>query len=66
MSWPIKNYIFIDFIFTKEIDSIFALVNCKESDEDIYDENECMYKILVLKSSNILKGQNDFEPINIF
>ena len=66
MSWPIKNYIFIDFIFTKEIDSIFALVNCKESDEDIYDDNECMYKILVLKSSNILKGQNDFEPINIF
>ena len=50
LNWPIKNYIFIDFTFSKELDSIFVLVNCKTKIEKKNKEDEnSNYKILVLK-----------------
>ena len=64
MTWPIKNYTFIDFIFTKELDSIFVLIsNQIPIEEQEYDNNK-IYKILVLKGSNSLIVQNDLEIMN--
>ena len=64
MTWPIKNYNFIDFIFTKELDSIFVLISNKIPIEEQETDDENIYKILVLKSSNNLKTQYDIETMN--
>ena len=63
MTWPIKNYIFIDFIFTKEMDSIYIFAKKKLSIEEI-DDDENTFKILVLKSSNSFRVQNDLDAMN--
>jgi hypothetical protein len=55
MTWPIKNYSFIDFILSKDLDSIFALVNYKIPIEEQEDDNDNDYKILVLKNTNVIK-----------
>ena len=60
MTWPIINYTFIDFIFTKELDSIFVLLSNKIPIEEQENDNENIYKILVLKNSNN-KAQSQFE-----
>ena len=59
MNWPIKNYTFIDFILSKDLDNIFLLVNNRIFKEEQDDDNENDYKILVLKNSNIIKPQID-------
>ena len=59
MAWLIKNYSFIDFILSKDLDNIFALVNNKKLIEE-QDDNENDYKILVLKNANI-KQQIDLD-----
>ena len=63
MFYEIKNYIFIDFIFTKELDNLFVLVNDKISIEEQVNDNENVYKILVLRSTN-LKAQYGSDVIN--
>ena len=55
MTWPIKKYSFIDFILSKDLDSIFALVNYKIPIEEQEDDNDNDYKILVLKNTNVIK-----------
>ena len=66
MTWPIINYSFIDFIFTKELDSIFVLLSNKIPIEEQENDNENIYKILVLKNSNNFKpqSQNEIETMN--
>ena len=61
MTWQIKNYSFIDFILSKDLDSIFVLVNYKKTIEEQDDENENDYKILVLKNANSIKQQTDLD-----
>ena len=63
MFYEIKNYIFIDFIFTKELDTLYVLVNDKISIKEQVNDNENVYKILVLNSSN-LKAQYGSDAIN--
>ena len=66
MTWTIKNYYFIDFILSKDLDSIYALVNYKISCEEIEeDDNKQSYKILALKYMSAGKSQFDLEEIKI-
>ena len=64
MTFPIKNYSFIDFIFCKDLDSIYALANDKISYEEKEDD-EKNYKILVLKYVSTGKQQFDLDENKI-
>ena len=63
MNWPIKNYLFIDFTFSKELDSIFVLVNYKKKIKEKDKDDDSNYKILVLKNASNIKLQNELDII---
>ena len=65
MTWPIKNYIFIDFIFLNMLDNIFVLIKYNLSIEDEENDNDNIneYKILVLKNANNSKAALELDAI---
>ena len=67
MDWEIKNYTFIDFILTKELDNIFLLVKSNISNDEKENQNDenNKYKILLLKINNKTQISEDLGGIKI-
>ena len=63
ITWPIKNYSFIDFTFSKELDIIYILtktktnISIKEKEKDNNNLNE--YKILLLDNDKAFQELDD-------
>ena len=65
INWQIKNYTFIDFILTKEMDNIFILTKInlpkEEREKENEDEDKNIFEILVIKTNNEIKIANEKE-----
>ena len=63
ISWQIKNYTFIDFILTKEMDNIFILtkLNLPKEERERENDDKNIYQILVIKTNNEIKMSNEIE-----
>ena len=61
INWQIKNYTFIDFILTKEMDNIFILTKLNLPKEERENDDKNIYEILVIKTNNEIKISNEIE-----
>ena len=60
MTGQIKNYLVIDFIYTKDFDNLFVLVKSKNEKEK---EKES-YKILIMKNTKMPKINQEDKKIS--
>jgi hypothetical protein len=61
INWQIKNYTFIDFILTKEMNNIFILAKLNLPIEERENDDKNIYEILIIKTNNEIKLSNEIE-----